>query len=38
MPFGATKSIFGLVCGGKFNNIGDKEMARNEQIEDKTED
>lgn len=37
MPFGASKSTFGLVCGGKFNDIGDKEMTRNEQVEDKTE-
>ena len=37
MPFGASKSAFGLVCGSKFNDIGDKEMARNEQVEDKTE-
>lgn len=37
MPFGATKSTFGLVCGGKFNDVGDEEMARDEQVEGKTE-
>lgn len=32
VPFGATKGTFGLVCGGKFDNIGDEEMARDEQV------
>lgn len=30
MPFGATQGTFGLVCGSKFDDIGDEEMARNE--------
>lgn len=37
MPFGTTKGTFGLVCGGKFDDISDEEMARNEQVENNTE-
>ncbi len=37
MPFGATKRTFSLVSGGKFDDVGDEEMARNEQVENKTE-
>lgn len=36
MPLGATKGTFGLVCGSKFNDVGDEKMARNEEVEDKT--
>ena len=34
-PLGTTKRAFGLMCGGKLDDVGDKEMARNEQVEDK---
>ena len=37
MPFGATNGTFGLVCGSKFDDVGNKEMARNQQVENKTE-
>ena len=36
MSFGATKGTFGLVCGGKLDDVGDQEMARSEQEENKT--
>ena len=36
-PLGTTKRAFGLMCGGKLDDVGDEEMARNEQVEDKTE-
>ena len=30
MPFSATKCTFGLMRRGKFDDVGDEEMARNE--------
>ena len=36
-PLGTTKRAFGLMCGGQLDDVGDKEMARNEQVEDKPE-
>lgn len=30
IPFSATKGTFCLMCGGKFDDVGDEEMARNE--------
>lgn len=29
MPFGAAKGTLSLVCGGKFDDVGNKEMAWN---------
>ena len=37
MPFGATQGTFCLVRGGKLDDVSDEEMARNEQIKNKTE-
>ena len=37
MPFGATNGTFCLVCGGELDDVGDEKMARNEEIENKTE-
>ena len=36
-PFGTTERAFGLMCGGELDDVGDEEMARNEQVEDKAE-
>lgn len=36
-PLGTTKRAFGLMCGGQLDDVRDKEMARNEQVEDKAE-
>ena len=36
-PLGTTKRAFGLMCGGELDDVGDEEMARNEQVEDKAE-
>lgn len=38
VPFDATNGTFGLVRGGEFDNVGDEEMARNKQVENKTEE
>ena len=35
IPLGTTKRTLGLVCGGKLNDVGDKEMTRNQQVENK---
>ena len=37
MPLGTPKNAFGLVCGGKLNDIGDEEVTRDEHVENKTE-
>ena len=37
MPLGATEGTFGLMCGDKLDYVGDEEMARNKQVEDKAE-
>ena len=34
-PLGTAKCAFGLMCGGKLDDVGDEEMARNDQVEDK---
>ena len=36
-PLGTTKRAFGLMCGGKLDDVGDEEMTRNEQVENKAE-
>ena len=36
MPFGATKGTFRLVSSGKFDDVGNEEMARNEEVENRT--
>ena len=36
-PLGTTKRAFGLMCRGQLDDVGDEEMARNEQVEDKAE-
>ena len=30
VPFGATEGPFSLICRGKFDYVGDEEVARNE--------
>ena len=37
MPFGATNGSFCLVRGGKLDDVRNQQMARDEEIENKTE-